>query len=138
LPLLYINNHIKSSLLTLTRLNVDFFTSPSLRKWMFSLKTCVIILFWSKLYIFFWKNNRKIIDLVQEAKTRSFCNKITSIEQNNLDLYLKWHYQSLHKKNLIKKSELQIWSLRIKSFLRNHRSTKHGQEYLFEQSETEG
>lgn len=33
-------------------------------------------------------NNRKIIDLVQEAKTRSYWDKITSIEQKNLDLYL--------------------------------------------------
>ncbi|CAF4307557.1 unnamed protein product [Rotaria sp. Silwood2] len=59
-----------------------------------------------------YSNNRKIIDLVQEAKTRSFWDKITSIEQNNLDLYLKWHYQSLHKKNFVPTNDVlkHLWS----------------------------
>ncbi len=49
---------------------------------------------------------------MQEAKTRSFWDKITSIEQNNLDLYLKWHYQSLHKKIFIPTNDAlkHLWS----------------------------
>ncbi|CAF1618510.1 unnamed protein product [Rotaria magnacalcarata] len=48
-----------------------------------------------------YSNNRTIIGLVQEAKTRSFWNKITPTEQNNLDSYLKWHSQSLHMRNFV-------------------------------------
>jgi hypothetical protein len=48
---------------------------------------------------------------MQEAKTRSFWDKITSIEQNNLDLYLKWHHQSLHKKNFVPTNDVlkHLW-----------------------------
>ncbi|CAM4944539.1 unnamed protein product [Rotaria socialis] len=48
-----------------------------------------------------YSNNRTIIGLVQKAKTRSFWNKITPTEQNNLDRFLKWHSQSLHMKNFV-------------------------------------
>ena len=49
---------------------------------------------------------------MEEAKTRSFWDKITSIEQNNLDLYLKWHYQCLHKENFVPTNDVlkHLWS----------------------------
>jgi hypothetical protein len=49
---------------------------------------------------------------VQEAKKRSFWDKITSTEQNNLDLYLKWHCQSVNKKNFVPTNDTlkHLWS----------------------------
>ncbi|UJR09455.1 hypothetical protein I4U23_013694 [Adineta vaga] len=59
-----------------------------------------------------YSNNWKITDLIQDAKTRSFWDKLTSAEQQNLDLCLKWSHQSLHKKNFVPTNDVlkQLWS----------------------------
>ena len=72
----------------------------------------IVISFLSNWYIFFWKNNRQIIDLIEEAKTRSFWNRLSSIDQNNVNLYLKWHNQNLQNKSFVPTSDVlkQLWS----------------------------
>jgi hypothetical protein len=42
-----------------------------------------------------------MIDLLKEAKKRTFWNTMSVGEQRDADLLVKWHSQGMHKKNFI-------------------------------------
>lgn len=42
-----------------------------------------------------------MIDLLKEAKRRTFWNTLTAEEQRDTDRLIKWHSQGLNKKNFV-------------------------------------
>lgn len=61
--------------------------------------------------MFFYQDDETIIELAKEAKIRSFWTKITPIEQNYIDWYIKWHYQRLNNKNFVPTNDIlkHLW-----------------------------